>query len=498
MSEAGIPAWPLRLGLWFLVLVLGWCALKAALYSGYLCGYPYQVDSREAPQMRSALAMEQGRNPWAPAFAPQDYNCYGPLYPLIAGRLLPKDHQGIQDFRALSLAALALAALLVGLGAARLSGSGLGGCAGALAALGGYLFFVTPTARCDAFASLFFIAPLVLAILISRWPSLALCALLSALAFLVKPYAAAAGPLLCLVLWGQGRRRAALGLGLLWALCLAACVAWAQLTWPGYLESTVLLLGKMGISLPYLLFQTSAYLRAALPLLLLVTVALWRFRGRRRAWAWALPALAVFLLMLWLGGNAGALLEYHFQMLHPCLILAAAALWSGRPASERWLEAGLVWCALLSVNYGTGFMGRFVHADFSGWHEAEALVASSRRPLLPPLLTSVATDFGKPVADNGLSEFLVSVGRGPSAAAIRQGGQDWKASWELGLKERSVDLVVCDPAHPPAPALLAGYVQVGRLCVPELLSLEPSYTDCYPVYRPRQGAVDHPSKGNPL
>ncbi|MGH7441948.1 MAG: hypothetical protein ACREKE_04660 [bacterium] len=114
---------------------------------------------------------------------------------------------------------------------------------------------------------------------------------------------------------------------------------------------------------------------------------------------WTAPALAVLRLMLWLGCNKGAFLAYYFHPLHPCVILAVAALWGARPGGGRRLEAGLVCCALLNVRFGTACLTRFTRVDFTPFHEVEGMVASAHWALVPPLLTSVATELGKPKAE---------------------------------------------------------------------------------------------------
>lgn len=468
-----------------LVLVLAWSAVIALLYVAYLAGFPYQLDDMEGAHLCTTLALVAGHNPWAPRYAPQDFNCYGVLFAWIAGHLLPADHRDIQALRGLNLAALGLAALLVGGTAARLARSALAGAAAGLAALGGYLFFVTPTVGCDAFAALLFIAPLALAGLGKSRRVLAGAVALAALGFFAKPYAAVAGPAICLLLAGQGRWRASFAVGLAWAVLLAALAVGAELAWPGYLESTTLLQAKgVTYSFPYMIHQSEYYLRAAgFPLLLLAAVAVFRFRVSRVTLAWTLPALAMLaLLVLWLGWNSGAFLEYYFQLLHPTALLAVSALWGGRPAGERWLEAGLVYCAVLSVGVGTCVMGRFVSMDYYAWHEAEGMVAAARLPLVPPLLTSVATVFGKPISDNGSTRALALEGAALSGPALRRAFQQWQSVWNRRLLEHRVDLVFSSEASPVAPALLKGYVRLKRICLPETVAVSDAYIQCYDVY----------------
>lgn len=469
-----------------LMVTAAFTALFCCLYGGYLAGFPYQVDEREGAQYRSSLAIAQGRNPWAAADAPDDFNVYGLLYPWTAAHLLPDGHRRIRDLRLLSLAALAAAALLVGAAAGRLAGSLLAGAAGGLASMAGYLFFVTPTARCDAFAALFFAAPLALAALDQGWRTLAAACALAVLAFFTKPYAAASGPALCLVLFALGRRRTALAFGAAWLAALVALAAAVEVAWPGCLESTLLLQANLAeCSLGSLAKQSAAYLLAGgLPLLALACLGARRFRPPREALAWALPAAAMALLLLWLGSNRRAFLEYHFQLLQPAAVLAAAALWKKRPPGERWLEAGLLGCALLGVRCDRVFLDRLAAADLGPWRLAEARMAQSRLPYAPPLLTSMAADQGKGVPSNGQTDALAFAGRGPSSAALRAAELDWEALWRGRLERAEADLVFSPLAAPLDPGLLRGYAREGRLCLPNLLAASDGYLQCYDVYHP--------------
>jgi hypothetical protein len=474
-----------RLLLALFVLASGWCGLRCGLYEGYVLGFPFQADLREAAQVRSTRALAEGRNPWAPSAAPQDYNCYGVLYPLCASFVLPAGQRGLQAHRALSLAALALAALLVGLACARLSKSAPAGLAAGFAALGGFLFYVTPTARCDAFAALFFSAPLALAAFSTGPLALAAAALLAALAFFTKPYAAVAGPALCLLLAGQGRWRAALAFGCAWSALLAALLWGAEQAWPGYLEATTLI--HAAASRPefsHLMLQNYLYAaHAGWPLLVLAAWGAWALNPPRALAAWSLPALGmVVLLEAWLGWHSGAFLQYYFQLLHPALLFAVAAWWRNAGPKTRWMEAGLTAAALLSVSFGTLFLPRFANADPAGWKRAAELVAASALPRLPGAMTALATELGKPVADNGQTEYLGLAGGGGRGAALRAAAADWTKVWDGRQAARQVDLIFV-PGDGPAPRAVAGYTFTERVCVPMPVGLDP-LMQCFDAFKP--------------
>jgi hypothetical protein len=479
------------------VLILAWCAMTSVLYMGYLASYPFQVECREGAQVRSTLALAEGRNPWAAAYAPQDFNCYGVLYPGVAALLLPPGHRGVRSLRILSLAALLLAAALLGAAAGRLARSRLAGAAAGMAALGGYLFFVTPTARCDGFAALFFAAPLAL---LELWPGrwgLALAVLLAVAAFFTKPYAALAGPAIVLWLAGQQRWRAGLTVGLVWVLLLGVAMAVVEGLWPGYLESTLWLHANAAMrDVALIELQTRGYVIFAWPLALLAAFGAWRFGLARAARAWLLPMLLVAgVLEGWLGWHPGADLQYYLQLMQPCALLAGCALWATRPREEYWLETALVLAAWIAVYSGTVDLSRFSSINPDPWRRAETLLRSARQPLADSIMTSVMTDHGLAVADNGQTEYLDLAGRGTTGPALRAAARNWRNLWQGRLDRGELDLVFLRVGLPEPPLLRAHYRLQEQLNLPEPVELGLGVVQLN-VYVPLGPAAHAPAQGS--
>lgn len=461
------------------VLALLWASVRAGQYAWNLAAFPYQVEAREAAQVRTTLALAEGANPWGPGRAPSDYNSYGLLYPWTALQVLPASLQrDIRAYRVLSLAALLAGALLLIAALRRSAAPWLVAWGAGLAWLGANLHFVTPTARCDAFAALLFLAPFLAVLDRDTRGAWALAGLLSVLAFFSKPYAVLAGPLLALGLWVRGRTRAALLFGAGWALLLAAAVAWVELRYPGYLEATTLEHARSThLDWGYLLTKDWTYVRGlAWPILLLLAGALWGRRHGRALLAELTPLAGVLILLQgFMGRHTGAYLQYHFHLLHPLLILAGFTAWRRTGLGWRWPTAAFTVAAVAGVSFGTQRLAHLRQADLQSWRRAELLIRASAHPFAGPELCSVLTAEGKPVYDNGQTEFLMDAA-GPLGPALRASVLDSQAEFRRRLLAGGIDLLII-PDSPALPAALRSrYQDLGLLALPLPVELDPGRT----------------------
>ena len=487
-----MPPWPetlrprleraARLLLW---VGLAYMAVRALRYADALISFPYQVDWREAAPLRSALAINQGRNPWDPAWVAEDGSLYGVGFPWLAGRLLPAAWLTLGGLRAFSIALLAGAAAAVGACGRRLGASRLGAAAAALLVFSGFLFSVTPLARGDSLAVAGLVGPLALVVLAPgrRW-ALAAAAALGALGVLAKAYAGFALVWVVLVLAMEGRRRDAAFFVLAWGLALAVGAGLALRCYPGALETSFITVAGNSLLWPWVGHQNMLYLVwAAWPLPLLLAGAWLRARPDRRGWAWlAVLGAAVAVIELVLGRNTGAILTYYFQFLHPAAALCLLAL-AARPGRHEplWTAAGLGLAAYLTLALATQPLEPLQQVDLRPWRQADAWVAGARRPYLPQLFCSMATAHGKPVCDNGHTNGLDQLGLGPSAPAIRTALAAHQADWQRALDKADCDLVLMERnALVPTP-VLKGYRLEGVLCVGTPANIR-QHNACFDVY----------------
>ncbi len=439
---------------------------RVAQYSAWVVSNPWPLESREAAQLQSTRALSQGRNPWQPSFAVTDYNCYGVLLPWTAAHLLPASALSLRGLRALGLLVLLLAAGLLGLAAFRLCASQPAAWAAALAVLGGWMHFVTPTARSDAMAAAFLVMP---ACLLWIWPgrgTALLAALLAALALFTKPYAALAGPLIIGAFMVRGRIRDALSWGLCWAFFQALFIFYVLRRWPGYFEATLgLHAAAVTRSGPWAWLQFKTYLlQVAWPLLLGLGWARWQ----RGVWldrgSLAVVAAVFLALALSMAWHPGAWLQYFFHLLHPALILALLAQWGKEPPFARGLLLALTLGALLSVVFGTAALSRFEAGRPQNWALARQLVRGSQLTMAPGLLSELLAQEQRAISDNGQTEYL-DLARGPQGPALRQALAEHRARWQADLLSGKVDLVFQNSQAPLPPQYLRKLTRLGSLCL---------------------------------
>ena len=484
------PVQPWRTRAWSCLLwaLLALAAWQWGRYGAVLARFPYQVEQREGATLRSAVALQQGLNPWTQDRLLQDINVHGILEPWLAAKMMGPAVDRLELHRALGLALLCCGAGLLFWVLRAGTQDPLAAVAGALAWLGANTFFIGVAVRNDALAALLFLAPLALWRFRGRDWTLALVVALAALSVLAKLYAPLGGMLVALGLWVEGRRPAALAVALGLAVALAAAYVAMDRAFPLYWASCWTSNTGATISPAYMWVQTRAYLfKMGWPLLAL---ALWRLRPAlamaqgRAAYAQALAALA--LLTLWLGSNTGAYLQYYDQLLQPLLLLAAVqGPLAGWQCQLR--RAGLVLAAVLAVHSSSvNVMRRYVPGLRAAWGQAENNLGRARLPLAPDLFTSVLTRQGHEIWDNGHSSSLpLSV-----SPELRQAYATGLARWRDRLRLGQADLLIFNSREPnPFNADLGLYRLADRFSLPVPLDYEG--VEFFSVWVLRRGAPHH-------
>jgi hypothetical protein len=468
----------LQLLLWGLLTLGAWQLLHLG---EVLTHFPYQVETREGATVRTAIALEEGRDPWAPGNIVQDGNVHGLLEPLLAAELLG-DHVGrVEWHRGYALLVLSAGAFLIFLVLREFKHDALGATAGAMAWAGANVFFIGATARNDALAAFLFLAPLALWLL--RGPSwtLALAALLAALAVLAKLYAPLGGVLMILGLWIEGRRRTAAWVSAIFLAFLVIFGSAVNHAFPLYWQAMAINLGDAVAEPSYLWEQSKAYLlHMAWPLFALY---LWRLWSGSRAFPLARAlntqtALVILLLSCWLGLNKGAWLQYYTQLLEPLLILAIAY-----PPLTGWRselrKGALVAAAALAISWSCVPLKRFGPFTDSCWSGIPTNIAKTRLPLLPAVFTTMLTQQGQEVFDGGHADVFA---RSDAAPPLSRAYAASIELWRQRLKSGQVDLVLFpENGISPFAAYLGLYHQTGNLCFPVPMD-QPSGVECYQVY----------------
>jgi len=114
---------------------------------------------------------------------------------------------------------------------------------------------------------------------------------------------------------------------------------------------------------------------------------------------------SAFVLYFSLGRHSGAMLWYFFQLLSPFLLVGAA--WAFNRI-ELWpiLCTPFLVLNLLTMTAGQDYKVFYDHRD--GWPELTMVISKYQNILNSPLIASLLVEQGKPLYDNGQTEYFLS------------------------------------------------------------------------------------------
>ncbi|HTB23264.1 MAG TPA: hypothetical protein VK914_11230 [bacterium] len=398
----------------FLALVLLVVLARTLAFHSRMIAFPYPLDLSEPAQGLLAQGVAAGYSTGDPANFPELSNHYGPFYSLVTGALCRFGIAcDLRSQRMLSAVFIALLLLILGLVCRRARAGWLETAALALWAYELLLIHLTPIARPDALGTLLWFAGLALPFLAAySGPSLALAALLFALAGLTKVYFLVGPLFLALGLILLRRPRALAIFVAFQGLALALAGLWIAECYPYDLYVSVLnQTNNLNFDQAHMLLQLWVLLWVASPCFapLLIGAGLSLRRdpaGEPDGREWGLyGALGLLLFITVFGGAEGGLFTYLVQ-----LAMLPFAAWFAFFRPARPLRRGLL-CALLVLNAVCASRVA-VHKGFEpggpvlrNWEAADALVAKARQPVVSSDLDLSVEARGLPVFDTGLSDF---------------------------------------------------------------------------------------------
>lgn len=457
------------------LLSLAWALFNATV--------PWPLEYREGATVLATARWVEGFNPYALEQQPAFLAIYGFVYHLVAYPFAKLLGATFLTHRILSISlVIAAAAGLVAI--LRMEKVGW-----ALALTGGFALLTSHgrdlmiTARPDALGFLLFLASLAVPWLagFSR-RSLAASAALGILAFFTKAYfllgLAIVG--LYLLLFRSWRKGLAFGVASLVALSLA-CVLVDRLL-PAYFTDVFFVQLSYATSVwahlrrMFVGFSIESAGLFAMGALLLVRRVL--TRGERPGgpglgrWDPGLPAFALLIdlaaLVLKLGLHVGNGLLYYHQLLTPLLIWSILRDADGKGA---WTAAIGGLAGLSAVGWMS--LGLPLPPDFSpAWKGLEAIVESAPRIVVPPPLAYLAYARGKPVYDNGHTEYCpggIEKNFLPVAAEFDRRCVAHQKALSDGISNREFDVVMVVPGQSPMidrGLLRSRYALRGRVLMP--------------------------------
>jgi hypothetical protein len=374
--------------------------------------HPLPHYEAESAMAWSTHLLTQGQSPWSLANYPASLNAYGIGYHLLCAPFARIFGSTLPLHRGVSVACLLLAASLIYFAARRLGQPRVLSAWAALVCLAAWSINITPTARPDALVLLLYLGALALVEAgESAEGALVLSALLSAAAFYVKPYGILAAPIAWLSLAWRGRWRATVSHGLITGAVWLLLSVWVRAFHPLYFEQVFLVnLNIAGADFLHRAAQWKQLLPECAALALLVLGGL--FSGRpgvpalleRLGRPWLMPLFVSALAFHFkLSLHTGATLTYFYQLVLPCLVLAALAQWQGRPLwalgfAFGCLSIGLGW-SLAQAPYAP------LQADRAGAAQLEAYLAPSQHPAGNGHAAAFLWPRGSVVFDYGQAEF---------------------------------------------------------------------------------------------
>jgi hypothetical protein len=489
--------------------------LAALAYSGYVAAWVYRnvmadypMEYRENAALFTSGLQWEGKNPYSLEQRPLHVNLFGPGYYWATYPFACWFGNSHQVLRTVSVAfVLASCGMLIwGLRIDRCPWwAALSGGALLLGQLGQGL---SVTARPDGLGLFLLLSSLIISYRCRFSPgSLALCAVLSILGYLTKPYCVLGLPLVCLYVLLFDDKLKGLLFGLAGALGLLLSLLAMNAVYECYLTETIVAQHNIvQRSFDHLARVGGRFLIDNLGLFALVAggVVCWtrtrpeatapaKAGGRRRFGMLRGPLLSrkvpfpgvvlacnTVLMALALGLNPGNDVLYYQQLISPFV------LWLAMPLAAqkgRWQQACLL--ILLTNMVWLGIQRPSWPKDHAAaWRELEGLIASHRQVFAAPHLSHLLARHGLPVYDTGQTQYaLFGLQQNPTRVAenYRQRTEGFLQEVENKLVGEQFDLVlICRGYSPLMPwdDLEAHYVCHGQLQAPMTFGY---WMDPYPL-----------------
>lgn len=502
----------LTLGRALLAAFLLISGIKVISYSYNLVRAPFQIEFREGAILSTTQLLLERRNPFAAESLPQYLNVYGIFYNLAMLPLARLFGDTFLVHRAFTMFCLYAGVAFVIVLLIRRQSLPLFALAGGLCLLANQMYSVTPVTRPDGLGFLLYL----LAVFLPwerKWSkaSLAISALLSVLAFFTKLYFSLAAVYVAVFLFLNVSKKLALFYGVFFAGLLAAGIFIVLKAYPFYFYNTFFMaLYQPVYVLSHMLRQMRQFTFLYAGMLAALAFSInWQTLGDLRLWrpgminlkkglGWfdflnlGVPlcrfkidyplmslVLVVLVTVFKLGGHTGSKMAYLFQLISPLFVIVFVQLISRQKRFE--LISCLLVGATVAVNLGQIGLSPYSLSLLPGsisndpakydrsWRQMAELLHGDQRVLNSPLIAGYLVEQGKPLVDNGHSEYFRASAIPPSlllppASEVYRVDDTFRRQLRKHIQERYFDQVIVDANYAPLvdKNLLKQYYSMGQ------------------------------------
>lgn len=419
----------LRIACWAVLLFL---AVKLVVYHVTLVAYPFPNEYREGAMMTTTQGLVAGVNPFALENQPQYMNDYGILYSLVTYPFAKIFGVTMLVHRIVTAFFILACCVLIGWVMRRLGTDWL---LNALACVFLYAFLLYPTTTTPLVNPsalglfIFLLALFVPWACRFSYASLLLSAVLGLLGYYTKPYFALSVPMIAGYLFLFGSKRKSFAFAGMFTVLTALSVAVVHRLAECYFANCFFLHlnpGHLSWGQSVRQFKEFVYLNRFVLGALFVVLAVDLYEARARWGAWfRRPGITangavrqddkpfsymfycglccLVVLFFWLGKHEEAYLWYYFHLMSPFLLIGTAV------AVSRKLPWALLFVPFLLWNiWSVTRLHDSVKFDFNdqNWKKIEVLISTHKDIINSPIVAPLLIQHGRPVYDNGLSEYV--------------------------------------------------------------------------------------------